>query len=774
MRKSLLIVLVASLILASVGPAAWAQTDEEVVKAIENGRQWLVGQQGGDGKWPEEAFWHEEKPGGNTQLCTLTLIYTGSNPVNNAEIVKSLDSLLGTQTDYNYAIASRTMAYAYALKKIQSSGPRRDAIRLALIADAQALVNAQKPDGGWQYRPKNGPNHFDFSNTQFAILALWEAAKAGVEVPPSVWQKTLDLYKKDQKPDGSWNYGEEGQQGGNSHGYGSMTAAGLATIYICSDMLNLAGGCPCIGGKSGGAGRADIDRRIDLALKWLEEHFQVAENPEAEGLKAGHKLYWLYSVERVGMAAGYKYFGTHNWYKEGAAHLLTKQKPDGSWEKGGEGGDFAATCFAVLFLYKGRAPILFNKLQSTPGGEKWLWDAHRRDIPNLTAYIERNKEEAFQWQVVSLKGPLDELHDAPILYISAETAPKFTDDEKKKLREFTDTGGTILFEASCGSPAVRDWFKKFASEVWPEWAVKPLGPDHGSFVDPNPLKQRPEILGIDDGVRTCVFYAMDDISCAWQTKAYTARDYMFRWGINLFTYATDKSPLRGRLASAKEAAQSDRYTSAVKPGARASLTIARLKSDGDWITDINYKGTTKIADEVQKRAGVGVKFEDGGAEATALAGKDAAFLTGSKEVTLPAPQKQALKDYLSKGGFLWAEAAAGSTVFDASFRKLAADMGLELKYIEKTEPMMTGNFSKALGYNLTTGVQFRRAMKLSRLGRAFADFVGIYQGTKLVGVYSPMDIVFSVTPYDAYNCRGYQAEDAVAVATNIILAISDR
>jgi hypothetical protein len=768
MRKVLFLGVVAGLFLSGAASSALAQTDEEVVKAIDKGRAFILSQQGGDGKWPEKSYWHSPTPCGHTEISTMTMIYTGSHPLNSDEMSKALDSMMGTQITYTYAVCCRTMAYAYALKKIKSPGPRRDAIRLALIADAQWLVNNQKPEGNWGYSVKN-PRP-DFSNTQFAILALWEASKVGVEVPASVWQKALTLYLKEQQSDGSWNYGPNTEHTGA--GYGSMTAAGLATIYICSDMLNMAGGCPCIGGKSGGASRADLDKKIDLALDWLDKNFTVEKNPG--GAMNDWRMYWLYAVERVGMAAGYKYFGSHNWYKEGVVECLSKQNGDGSWPNEAEGSTLATTCFATLFLYKGRAPLLFNKLQATPGGEKWRWDAHRRDIPNLTAYFEKDKEEAFQWQVVSLRGTLEELHEAPILYISAETAPNFTDDEKKKLREFTDTGGTIVFEASCGAPAVRKWFADFAKEVWPEWAVKPLGPDHGSFTDPKPLKKRPEILGIDDGIRTCVFYSMDDVSCAWQTKAYTARDYIFQWGINLFTYATDHSPLRGRLASAKDLAKSDRYTSAVKPGAKPTLTIARLKSDGDWITDRNYKGTTKIAEEVQKRATVTVKFEDEGVDATALSGKDAAFLTGSKEVTLPAPQQQALKDYLSKDGFLWAEAAAGSTVFDASFRKLVAGMGLELKYIEKTEPMMTGNFPKALGYNLTTGVQFRHAMKIPRLGRPFAELVGIYQGTKLVGVYSPIDVVFSVNSYDAYNDRGYQAEDAMAVATNILLGLSDR
>ncbi len=787
MRLILFLITATGLMLALAARPASAITDEEVRRSIEKGREYLINKQTG-GQWPEMVYWNSPAPAGNTELAAMTLLYTGSHPTNSAVMVQTLDALLQRKLDYTYGVACRTMAYAYALRSMKTASPRRDAIRQALVADAQWLVAAQRADGGWSYRlAVAGSRPVDFSNTQFAILALWEAAKAGVEIPDAVWLRTLRLYFAAQKPDGSWNYRiPEGDEGGSTPGYGSMTAAGLATIYICADRLDLASGCPCAGGKSGGANRAEINRRINLALGWIEKYFNVTTNPQAVKHKAEHILYWLYAVERVGIAAGYKYFGNHNWYKEGAERLVAQQNADGSWSAGdpeayragGPGNDdpgrHSNTCFAILFLYKGRAPLLFNKLQDTPGGQEWEWDPHRRDIANLTAYIEKDKEQLFQWQIVSLNGTLEELHEAPVLYISAESAPAFTAEEKKKLRDFTDTGGTILVEASCGNQAVRDWFKKFAKEVWPEWAVKPLGPDHGSFLDPYPLKtQRPEILGIDDGLRTCVFYAMDDISCPWQTKALASKEYIFKWGINLYTYATDHSPLRAKLDT-QSPAKSDRYASAIRGGAKGALSLARLKTDGDWTANLNYKGFDRIAAEFSKRAAVRASVAEDGVDATALAGQDAAYLTGSKEVVLNEAAQQALKAYLAKGGFLWAEAAGGSLAFDQSFTKLAADMGLELKPIEKTAPLMTGKFNRAVGYNLATGVQFRHALKVTRVGRPSADLVGLYLDGKMVGVYSPFDIVFSSTPYEAYGCRGYQSEDAIAVATNILLGLTDR
>jgi hypothetical protein len=52
------------------------------------------------------------------------------------------------------------------------------------------------------------------------------------------------------------------------------------------------------------------------------------------------------------------------------------------------------------------------------------------------------------------------------------------------------------------------------------------------------------------------------------------------------------------------------------------------------------------------------------------------------------------------------------------------------------------------------------------------DLVGIYAGDRMVGLYSPRDVLFSLTPYEACGCRGYKTEDAAAVATNIVLYLT--
>jgi len=77
-----------------------------------------------------------------------------------------------------------------------------------------------------------------------------------------------------------------------------------------------------------------------------------------------------------------------------------------------------------------------------------------------------------------------------------------------------------------------------------------------------------------------------------------------------------------------------------------------------------------------------------------------------------------------------------------------------------------------LGYNLTSGVEFRAGFRMARLGRQYAEFFGIFDGEKMIGVYSPLDMVFSATDYEAFKCKGYKPEDAAAVMTNLAVYVS--
>ena len=187
----------------------------------------------------------------------------------------------------------------------------------------------------------------------------------------------------------------------------------------------------------------------------------------------------------------------------------------------------------------------------------WRWNAHPRDAAGLVAWVEKAEGHPLRWQTATLGEPLEDLRESALVYITAETPPKFSDEEKKTLRAYTDTGGTVLLEASCGNPAVKGWFAAFVKEVWPQGELKALEADHPVYAKPYTIKQKMSVQGISDGKRTIVYFCPDDVSCTWQGKPAALKDYVFKWGTNLAVQA-QVDQLRTQLAASpkdKEAAE---------------------------------------------------------------------------------------------------------------------------------------------------------------------------------------------------------------------------
>jgi hypothetical protein len=74
----------------------------------------------------------------------------------------------------------------------------------------------------------------------------------------------------------------------------------------------------------------------------------------------------------------------------------------------------------------------------------------------------------------------------------------------------------------------------------------------------------------------------------------------------------------------------------------------------------------------------------------------------------------------------------------------------------------------ASGYNVA-GVSYTYALRDERMGKPLPELLGIYLGEKMVGVYSPYDVMFRQTGSEAFDCRGYDADDARALAVNLAL-----
>jgi hypothetical protein len=597
------------------------------------------------------------------------------------------------------------------------------------------------------------------------MLALQQAVSCGVEVKPEVFIKLMDRYLTKQRDDGGWNYGRTDGWFATQPSYGSMTGAAVANLYLIRDILSGTTGCPCKGDSSPSRHNQKIDESIKRGFKWLGDKFSADKPPGG-----GEMLYWLYSVERVAIATGYKYLGKHDWYAEGATTVVRMQKGDGSF---GAGDRIPDTCFALLFLIKGRGPVLMNKLEFD--GE---WDRHPHDAEKVADYIGGLKEQRINWQVINLDIPVEDMHDSPIMYITAESALKLTAEHKKKLRDFTDSGGTILFEASCGNNSANVNWRLISKEVWPEWELKLIDKDHPLWTaDAKIVANRPLLQVASDGVRTFLFYTPKDISCLWTTMALIKNQASFDMVGNLYVYASDHSKLRAKLVGHDSGIGKKYADEAMIRGPKDSIMVTRVKHGGDWYAAKNYHPWELLARSFQSPSGMpatlALKEAEPAAPGEALpAGTNLLYLSGRTGCELGASGGKWLKDFVVSGGFIFAESVLGDKRFDESVRPALEAAGFALKPLPTDHPLLSGQLGNgAKGYNVSKpGYSF--SLRPERIGQSAPSLVGLYLGDKLVGVYSPFDIMFSQTGCVAFSNRGYAAEDARALATNIILLVS--
>ena len=122
----------------------------------------------------------QSKAGGTTALALFALMEGGESP-QNERIKKGLDALVKVNTNDLYVRAVRTMALARAVSVTEDSPYAKP-----LKADVAWLTKGAATMGAWGYR---GPQRDgDNSCSQFALLALWEAQRAGVKISPSIFR----------------------------------------------------------------------------------------------------------------------------------------------------------------------------------------------------------------------------------------------------------------------------------------------------------------------------------------------------------------------------------------------------------------------------------------------------------------------------------------------------------------------------------------------------------------------------------------------------------
>jgi hypothetical protein len=550
-----------------VRPAPGAAPEEKVVagddklvknvgKAIEKGVAFLKSQQRDkDGSWElGPAGVARTGNGGWTALAMLALLNAGVKP-DDPVFKKGLDYLRKVPADETYATGLQTTVLCQA-------GDRADHERIH--RNVKAILASRRPEG-WSYNLRGAdarPGIGDYSNTQYALLGLHEAIQSSVvKVEAKELKEIQALFIRTQR-NGGWGYRSSAP--GTSM---TMTVAGLSNLMMLSMDLDR-GNVLLPDGSARDCGRYADNESAVKALEWIGERFPVRLTEDNYVERLGHPFYCLYGIERAGRLTGQRYFGGHDWYEVGCRYLVETQKADGSWTTNGRTLDHwpvIATSFSVLFLSRGRTPVLISKM-AFGDKENTGWNNKRSDVKHLVKFTSRElfKNQPLAWQAFDVRNTdapnaasrralAAQLLQTPIVFLNGhDRAPR--DKEAEILREYVSNGGFLLAEACCGRKAFDADFRRLMKELFPGAALKPLDPKHPIWLASKKFAVSPKefpLWGIEQGGRTVVVYSPRPIAGYWESNNLekdTRSRKAFELGASIIAYATGMKAPRPRLS----------------------------------------------------------------------------------------------------------------------------------------------------------------------------------------------------------------------------------
>lgn len=755
-----------------------ALTEQAVLKSIVSGQKALIVQQGANGAWNSA-----DHVVGTTALATLSLLNCGLSP-DDAPVRKALDYLRSipdpTGNSETYETSLMLMVFAAARDPDDRLRMRR---LVARLEGSQKTFGDMK--GCWTYSTEGALiDSGDHSNGQFAVLGLYEAAMAGIPVDREVWESAREHWERTQCGDGGWGYGDRGNDS-----TGSMTVAGIAVQVMTSAMLRDDDELDADGNPSC-CTKPEIDESIERGLRWMANHFSVARNPGGSG---GWKYYYLYGLERAGRLSGRRFFGENDWYRAGARQLIGMQnKRTGQWDSGGATDASVSTCFALLFLSKGLAPVLINKLKYGPDvvrkDDADDWNRQPNDIRNLTSRLTGAEgwPKLMTWQVVNLNqaskdGTVGDINQAPVLYLAGSNRPEFDDKQIEMLREYVNLGGFILAVNNCSTVAFKEGFEELVEKMYPngETSLQRLTADHPVFRTEYLLDaDSSELWGAEFGCRTAIMYAPDDLACLWnrwskldppnRPAQFSGRiERAMRVGTNIITYATGREPVnklkRQELANRKD---DDSRVS------RGLVQIAQVRHTGGW--DTAPTAARNILTAVNRTVGLTASTEP----ATILLSDESLFdysmlvMHGRHGFTTTSEERERLKDYLSRGRLLMADACCGAKAFDRSFRDFMQDLypGQRLERIPVDHELFTSEDLHDLRkVDRRVAIQGGNATLEGGVVSGPPFLEGIKVDGRYVVIYSKHDISCALERQASLACAGYVTDDAVRVSVNIFL-----
>ncbi|MEI8195383.1 MAG: DUF4159 domain-containing protein [Phycisphaerae bacterium] len=535
-----------------------------------------------------------------------------------------------------------------------------------------------------------------------------------------------------------------------------MTAAGIATLFLTQDYLRSTAGLNCVGYIS--------NPSLDAGLAWMHKNYNSLW---ADG-------YFLYGMERIGVASGIKYFGTSDWFQEGAEILTTQQEKDGHWE-GADGGPVANTAFGLLFLARGRAPVAINKLDykgNKPADAPW--NERPRDVANLTRYLARKSEMDLNWQIVNLESTPEALHEAPLLYISGNKPLKFTPEEEGVLQRYMERGGILLGHADGGAAPFATSFRKLVARLAPTATGRELPPEHLIYIAQNSQRSawavKPHLEGWTNGVREiALLLPSDDPAKYWQTRSHEKEKSPYSEIMtNILQYSVGKQ--KPRVKGDPYIVEPDPELLDTENLKMTKVKLARLAYQGNWNPEPG--GWVQLANQLFNRQHIQLDVQKVTLGEGKLSEYRFAHLTGTTAVNFTDEQLKEIKEFVDTGGLLVVDAAGGKADFSASVSGALTKVKLSMP--PPVLPATDVLFTAAKGRTDCSKVQYRAFGRHGTAAKTAPRLRALMINQRKAILFSEEDLSAGLVGNTVDGVYGYEPLWATNLMTNIVLTVVSR
>ncbi|QJX00971.1 DUF4159 domain-containing protein [Frigoriglobus tundricola] len=798
-----------------------AELVEKVKNSIDKGVRYLKKTQKRDGDWEGIVLGEiAGLKGGVTALATLALLNAGLKPDDPA-VAKALDYLRAVKPDKTYVVALQTMVFAEARQP-------KDLPKIAENVEwfKKNVIRRSGQLDGWSY-PANAIA--DNSNTQYALLGLYAAKTAGVKVDDQLWSDILDYYNRTQHQDpannkaGFWTYHNAGDRNPSF----TMTVGGACGLIIAGMGLDKSEqGLNDATGVAANCGVYTENSALARGMLWVGANFNFLDGKSY--------FYNYYGIERLGRLSGQRFIGRIDWYREGCERLIRMQDGDGSFvyrdgeKRGGldAGQPVITTSFAVLFLSKGRTPVLVTKFawgRFRPGAandrtvlqeldENGVqtarpdWNRKHNDCRNIVEFAARELFDnvPLSWQVYDprLQGLADDntridsevglLLQSPVVYLNGHGAMPFVgrgtellSAEERILKRYVEEGGFLIGEACCGDKEFAASFEKLLARLFPGNTLRKMPPEHAiwrTFPGVSPA-DFPDLMYLDRGCRTVAVFSPSPLAGYWEERRFMPADgrdpknrgqKAFCLARNIIAYATGLELPKPKLT--KTILVNGAETGIARSKFRA-LQLKYVSDEGaqpppaaDALRNLMGYLAQNAKLDVAKTTEVLAPGD------TRLAKYKFMYLHGRRPVVFDGDSADNVKANLQTGGLLLADAACNEIKlwkeFDKSFRDAMEKMwGQKLVTIPPNDRFF--EIAREAGIDLRTVKCRREKPDGSGPEAELRSYPVLLEGIKIDGrwvvVYSRYDIGCAIEGHKAADCLGHDKESALKIASAVVL-----